>query len=632
MELLGHLFSKCIEICYGFVNNYVVAIVLFTVFTKIILFPISLWTQRNGIKMVEITPELNRVKIKYYGDKDSIAEETQRLYKREHYHPLLSLVPMFIQIILLMGVISAVRQLLSGNEGVLSTIPVQGKGLLFLIPVAAGAASLVLGLAQNHLNPLQREQSFVGQWSTNGLSIAISLILGAFVPVGVGIYWIASNLLTIFQQIALNIVVPPKKYIDYKALAESKQELDGMNSLSSNVSREDKQRERADYKRFFSVANKHLVFYSESSGFYKYFQNIIEYLLGHSNVIIHYITSDPKDQIFGISQKEPRIKAYYIGEKRLITLMMKMDADIVAMTVPDLENYHIKRSYIRKDIEYVYIYHGLFGGLETLRKGALDHFDTLLVPTPGVESEMKGYNKKYHLPDQKMIPCGYGVIDNMAVAYEKMKKEEHRVKKILIAPSWQKDNILESCIHDLVEPLLQKGYDVTVRPHPQYIRRFPQRLQEIIAECDKYDKTLFRFQLDFSSNETVYLADVLVTDWSGIGYEYAVATKKPVMFINTPRKRVNEDWTDEDISLYSIDRDIRDVVGVSLLPDDVRDRAAQTVERMISEREKWDRAIEEVRQKRMYNFGESGKYGGKYLIGQIIEKQKNVLKKEEPNK
>ena len=49
----------------------------------------------------------------------------------------------------------------------------------------------------------------------------------------------------------------------------------------------------------------------------------------------------------------------YIGEKKLITLMMKLDADVVVMTMPDLENYHIKRSYIRKDIEYIYIPHGM---------------------------------------------------------------------------------------------------------------------------------------------------------------------------------------------------------------------------------------------------------------------------------
>lgn len=41
-------------------------------------------------------------------------------------------------------------------------------------------------------------------------------------------------------------------------------------------------------------------------------------------------------------------------------------------------------------------------------------------------------------------------------------------------------------------------------------------------------------QTDFSSNSTVFEADLLVTDWSGIAYEYAFATNKPVLFVDTP--------------------------------------------------------------------------------------------------
>ena len=275
---------------------------MFTFLTKLLLFPITLWTHRNSLKMVSLMPALNRLQVKYYGDKDQIAEETQHLYKQQGYHPLLSTVPMFLQLALLIGVIGAVRELLAGRESMLSLYPSQVGGITLLMPLAAGFSALLLGLAQNRLNPLQREQTKASQWTTNGVSIAISLMLGAFVPMGVGVYWIASNLLTIAQQLLLNAIMPPKKYVDYEALAESRKELDKLNALSAKVSPEDKRREKADYKRFFSVANKHLVFYSERSGFYKYFENIIQYLLAHSNVVIHYVTSDPRDAIFEKAQ------------------------------------------------------------------------------------------------------------------------------------------------------------------------------------------------------------------------------------------------------------------------------------------------------------------------------------------
>ena len=211
-----------------------------------ILFPVSLWVQKNGISMVRLTPELNRLKIKYYGDKDTIAEQTQALYKREHYHPLAGTVPMIVQLVLLLGVIGAVKQVLGGADSILSDIPSKTGGWTYLMPLAAGATALALGLAQNHLNPLQREQSRKSQWMTNGLSIAISLFLGMFVSLGVCIYWICSNLFSILQQLLLNVVLKPAKYIDYEALERSKKDLASIDSLSANISKEDKKREKAD--------------------------------------------------------------------------------------------------------------------------------------------------------------------------------------------------------------------------------------------------------------------------------------------------------------------------------------------------------------------------------------------------
>lgn len=618
METLAIPLNALMSLCYGMLGNYVLAIIAFTLLMKIILLPVSLWMQRNGIKMVELTPELNRLKIKYFGDKETIAEETQALYKREHYHQFLSMLPMIIQLVLLMGVIAAVKHVLGDDaENALLLIPVQAGGWTLLMPLAAGLAALMLGLTQNRFNPLQREQGKAEQWMTNGLSIAISLFLGFFVSLGVGIYWIASNLLTIAQQLLLNAIINPKKYVDYEALETSRRELEGMSSLGAKVSKEDKKREKADYKKFFSVTNKHLVFYSESSGFYKYFQNLIEALLARSNVIIHYVTSDPKDQIFKIAEDQPRIRPYYIGEKKLITLFMKMDADIVVMTMPDLENFHIKRSYVRKDIEYIYMFHGVISGMRTLRPGALDHFDTLFTVGDYLETEVRLLEKRNSTKEKKLVPCGYGVIENMAASYEKMEKSSHQTPYVLIAPSWQEDNILESCLVPLSKALLDMGYDVIVRPHPQYLRRFPQKFEQIKASCEVFPCEHFKFEVDFSSNETVFQADLLVTDWSSIGYEYALSTQKPVMFIDTPMKVVNEQMLEMEKEQEPFDLQMRKVVGISLKPEETGEKAGEAARQMLENLSYYRDSIQMVRDKHIYHFGESGKYAASYIIKQL---------------
>ena len=330
MSYVAAAFGVVFKYCYSIgAHNYLLAVVLFTVLSKIVLLPVSIWTQKNSIKMVIMQPQLNMIKVKYFGDKDKIADETTELYKKENYNPFLTIIPTIVQIILLLGIIQVVRNpayaslQMSDMEimGIrFQDYPFQVKGLYLLMPVLAGLSALILGLAQNKLNPLQAEQSGAGQISTLAISVGISLVLGFYVPMAVGFYWICSNLFTILQQVLLNLMINPNKYIDHEALEDSRKQLAELTNMGSGqeVSKEDKAKEKADYKRFFSVANKHLVFYSEKNGFYKYFEDTITYLLEHTNLTIHYVTSDPNDNIFSMAESNPKIKAYYttIGETR----------------------------------------------------------------------------------------------------------------------------------------------------------------------------------------------------------------------------------------------------------------------------------------------------------------------------
>jgi len=607
-----------LKFCYDILHNYGLAIILFTLLTKVILFPVSMWVQKNGIAMVKMTPQINRLKIKFYGDKDTIADETQILYKKEHYHPLASTIPMLVQLIMLIGVIGAVKGIMGEADTVLTAVPFELGGWSYLMPVAAGAAALLLGLAQNKLNPLQREQSKAEQWMTNGFSIAISLSLGAFVSLGVGIYWIFSNLFSILQQWVLNLVIRPEKYIDYEDLAASKKELESINSLSKGSSKEDKKREKADYKRFFSVANKHLVFYSEKSGFYKYFKDVMDYLLAKSNVIIHYVTSDPKDQIFEIAKEQPRIRPYYIGENRLITLMMKMDADIVVMTCPDLENYHLKRSYIRKDIEYIYMFHYPLSTHMVLHTGALDHYDTIFCVGEFQFDEIRAAEKVYKLPDKKLIAAGYGQLEQLHESYQAMEPVKRENPKILIAPSWQPDNILDSCIDEMLKELLGKGFEVVVRPHPEYVKRFGPRMDAIVERHKGKEELGLKFELDFTSNNSIFDSDVLISDWSGTAYEFSFVTLKPSVFIDTKPKINNPEYV--KLNIEPLEFTLRSQVGIQVAPDKLQG-LSERIRELLENGAQYNEKILSIREKYIANFGQSGPVGGKYILKALKERQ-----------
>ena len=388
-----------------------------------------------------------------------------------------------------------------------------------------------------------------------------------------------------------------------------------MDSLSTHVSKEDKQREKADYKRFFSIANKHLVFYSEKSGYYRNYRAVIAELLTRSNLVIHYVTSDPKDIIFEIAKTQPRIKPYYIGETRLITLMMKMDADIVVMTMPDLETYHIRRSYIRKDIEYIYLFHAMVSTHMIYRKGAFDHYDTVFCVGPHHIREIRETERLYGLPEKRLVEAGYTLLDDLLVQYGDRKQIGGK-PRILIAPSHHEGNIMDSCLQGIVEQLLSENWIIIIRPHPQYVRRNPRRVEEIKRLYDGQKNLIF--ETDFSTNESQYTSDILITDWSGISMEYAFVTHNPCIFIDTPMKILNPEYTRYECVPALLD--IRDKIGVSFHPEDVAG-IAEAVKRMLSGTLLPAEEIASITAQYVYHLGESGRVGARYIIDSLKAKK-----------
>ena len=676
MELITTPFGFIMKFCYNLFSNYALAIILFTFLTKIILFPVSIWTHINSLRLVKLQPELNFLKAKYYGDKETISNEQLKLYKKEKYHPLLGVVPMLVQLFLLMCVIQIIynplTHILSYDKSVINTliaeyskissidptsnsvqlyvvsaiqngfhvngidtssakelntylfgfnlsvVPNAEKGAYLAMPFLTGLSALMLSLFQNRINPLQAEQNKGEQILTSSVSVIISLVLGGFVPAGIGFYWICSNVFAMLQQIVLNAVISPKKHIDYDRLEESRKELKRIEDLSeTKISAADKRKEKHDYKRFFSVENKHFVVYAESNGFYRYFRKTIEYILENSNIVIHYVTSDPYDSVF--ERENERLKAYYIGFKKMVPLFMKMDAEIVLMTTPDLDNFQYKRSYVKKDIEYIYTMHGAASTHLVQNKNYLDNFDTVFLVNKQQESEIRKREELYSLPAKKLVITGYGFLELLQESYDKMPKEENEKKVVLIAPSWQKDNILDSCIDSILSVLLNEDYKIIIRPHPEYMKRYQNRMEDLIGRYSDVDSSRLVFETDFSASESLYKSDILITDWSTVAHEFSYITLRPSVFVDTPAKIKNKDY--KEIGIEPLDFSLRNKIGKSISTSNLSEINSLITDMLIN-KDEYKNQIRELRDEFIANYGHSGEVSGKYIIRALIDKQK----------
>ncbi len=108
INIVGTPLGFIMKLIYNLVNNYGIAIIIFTLITKLIMFPISYKQQKNSARLQLINPKLAKLREKYKDKPDKLQVEQMRLYQEENINPYGSCLPMVISIILLYGVLAVV--------------------------------------------------------------------------------------------------------------------------------------------------------------------------------------------------------------------------------------------------------------------------------------------------------------------------------------------------------------------------------------------------------------------------------------------------------------------------------------------------------------------------------------------
>ncbi len=107
-DIIGIPFGYLMSIIYSFFGNYAVSIVVFTVVTKLLLFPVNYKTQKSAARMQLLNPKLEKLRKSYSTNPERLQQEQQKLYQEEGVNPMASCLPALIQMILLFGVIDVV--------------------------------------------------------------------------------------------------------------------------------------------------------------------------------------------------------------------------------------------------------------------------------------------------------------------------------------------------------------------------------------------------------------------------------------------------------------------------------------------------------------------------------------------
>lgn len=368
-----------------------------------------------------------------------------------------------------------------------------------------------------------------------------------------------------------------------------------------------------DFNRFFEDNNKDsrkLVFYSEKGIYLRYYEGLIQNILDESDLEISYLTADINDPIFNYNNN--RIKPYYVNNFEA-ALFPRLDSKVVVMTLPDLNRFYIKKTN-NPDVNHVYVFHAIGSTHLQYNFGAFDHYDTIFCVGPHHETEIKKTETLYNLKPKELVRYGYPYLEQVYHKHQAFVKKtplspDKSQKTVLIAPTWGKNCILETCIKDIILALKETDYRVIIRPHPEFVKR----RKKIVEKIKKSVRNIRSIQLetDLVSGVNVHNADILITDWSGIAFEFAFGTERPVLFIDTPLKIDNPKY--QDLELEPLEVFARNQIGSSISFKEIPE-IIQIMDSFIRDYSKYQTKIIEFRNQYIYNWLTSSKIGADYII------------------
>ena len=244
----------------------------------------------------------------------------------------------------------------------------------------------------------------------------------------------------------------------------------------------------------------------------------------------------------------------------------------------------------------------------------MNAYDTVFATGKHQKEEMLATNKLYDLKNRTIFEWGYSLLDDMISNYHP-KMNSSNINNILIAPSWQKDNIVDLCLNDILDNLKNTNYKVIVRPHPQQVKHMKEKFEQMKADFE--NNSNITIETDFSSSDSIFNADVMITDWSAIAYEYAYTTKRPVIFIDTPMKIMNPDYKKINIEPFNIW--CRNIIG-EVVPVNQINEINNVIKRTLENKDKYTKEITDLLNNNVYNLGSSSEKGATYII-KIIQKK-----------
>lgn len=261
-----------------------------------------------------------------------------------------------------------------------------------------------------------------------------------------------------------------------------------------------------------------------------------------------YWTASPDDP--ALEKDYKFVKCEFIGEgNKAFARLNMMKAKICFSTTPGLDVYQWKRS---KECDYyVHIHHATEEGTG-YRMFGMDFFDAILCAGQTQVDYLRKLEAVRNIPEKeaKVVGCTY--MDSLLERYEARKKEafaseENKGYTVLLAPSWGPDSILNKFGEGILDALIGTGFNIIVRPHPQSLTADKEMMDALVKKYPDKDGFVWDFSRD--NFETLYKSDIMITDFSGIIFDFCYVFDRPLIYADTKMDTAPYDaaWLKEEV-------------------------------------------------------------------------------------
>jgi YidC/Oxa1 family membrane protein insertase len=204
MEWLGVPILKLMNWLYDYVRNYGVVIILLTLVSKILFYPLTVKSIRSMKAMQALQPQINTLRNKYRNEPRKLQEETMALYRKHRVNPMGGCLPMVAQVPIFYALYLALSVSVE-----LQNAPFLCLGRLFgvdlwICDLAAYDPTYVLPILMGVSMFVQQKMTPTMGDPRQARMMLIMPFIFTFMflnlPSGLVLYWFVSNLLQILQQ------------------------------------------------------------------------------------------------------------------------------------------------------------------------------------------------------------------------------------------------------------------------------------------------------------------------------------------------------------------------------------------------------------------------------------------------